>query len=275
MQPTYQNLQWAYQLHYDVGFRTHRRRPHFADPVRGQRLQEIMGEVCRQRGCHLLGARVYANHVRCLLSLQPGQDISTVMEKLKAYSSRECGQQFSLVAPVWARGYFVQSVGRVNLSIVKQYIAHQSEHHGYAARHHPPVYRYCAGSRLELTAAHSCFELNHHVVVSTQRRASVFDSTAGQALSGYWLKVAAKRGFVVDQVTIVPDHAHLLLRIPPKISIEFCVQALLNNGEHFVCNTYPQALAEAGIDQLWQPSAYAGTCGKVSTALVKAWLSAP
>lgn len=254
MQPTYTNLNWAYQLHYDVGFRTHRRRPHLAAPQLGEKLLEIMAEICGRRDYHLLGARVYADHVRCLLSLQPAQDLSTVMEKLKAHSARECGRQFGLVAPVWARGYLAHSVGRVNLSTVKQYIKHQSEHHGYAERHHPPVYRYGAEQRIELTAAHSCFELNYHVVVSTRRRTSVFDSAMGQVLGEYWLKVAAKHGFAVDRTTIVPDHAHLLIRTPPKTSIELCVQALMNNGEYFICKSYPQTLADAKIDQLWQPS---------------------
>lgn len=275
MQPTYQNINWAYQLHYDIGFRTHRRRPHFADPQCREKLQEIVAEVCQRHEYHLLGARMYADHVRCLLSLRPAQDLSTVMEKLKANSARECGRQLGSAAPLWARGYLAHSVGRVNLSIVKRYIEHQSEHHGYAKRHHPPVYRYRAGQRIALTAAHACFDLNYHVVVSTRRRASVLDSTAGRTLGEYWLKVAAKHGFAIDRVTIVPDHAHLLIRTVPKTTIEFCVQALLNNGEYFVCKTYPHALSDEGMDQLWQPSVYAGTCGDVSTALVKAWLRAP
>ena len=32
-------------------------------------------------------------------------------------------------------------------------------------------------------------------------------------------------------------------------------------------------LIEAGVDQLWQASAYAGTRGECTTALIKHWLS--
>jgi len=38
---------------------------------------------------------------------------------------------------------------------------------------------------------------------------------------------------------------------------------------------YPKALVDVGINQLWESSAYAGTCGELSTALIKAWLSTP
>ncbi|MGH9840474.1 MAG: IS200/IS605 family transposase [Blastocatellia bacterium] len=281
MQPTYSTINWAYQVHYYLNylsFRTHRRRAHFAEPVCAEKLAEIVAEICQRHEYHLLESKTHADHFRCLLSLRPEHDLSTVVGKIKANAARECGlqlRQYNLAAPIWARGFLARSVGRINLSIVKQYIEHQAEHHGYARRHRPPVYRYRADQPAELSAAHTCFDLNHHVVVSTRYRASVFDSMMGQVLGEYWLKVATKYGFTIDRLTIVPDHAHLLVRTVPKLNLETCVSALMNNGEYFICKHYPLALTNEGIDQLWQPSAYVGTCGEVSTALVKAWLSAP
>jgi putative transposase len=278
MQPTYSTIYWAYQLHYYLSFRTYRRRAHFAEPVCAEKLTEIVSEICQRHDYHLLESKTHADHFRCLLSLRPEHDLSTVIGKIKANAARECElqlQPYNLSAPIWARGYLARSVGRVNLSTVKQYIEQQAEHHGYAKRPRPPVYRYRAEHPAELSAAHSCFDLNHHVVVSTRYRAAVFDSVMGQELGGYWLKVGAKYGFAIDRLTIVPDHAHLLVRTVPKVSLETCVLALLNNGEYFVSKRYLVVLANERIDQLWQPSAYVGTCGEVSTALVKAWLSAP
>jgi hypothetical protein len=46
----------------------------------------------------------------------------------------------------------------------------------------------------------------------------------------------------------------------------------MNNGQYFVAKHFPRALLEAKIDQLWQPSAYVGTCGELTTALLKAFL---
>jgi len=91
-------------------------------------------------------------------------------------------------------------------------------------------------------------------------------------LTEYWLKVAAARGFAIDQVSFVPDHVHLIARILPKISIEECVLLLMNNGQHYMGKHYPQVFVENGINQLWEASAYAGTCGNFRTALIKSWL---
>ena len=86
------------------------------------------------------------------------------------------------------------------------------------------------------------------------------------------MKVANKRGFALDEASVLPDHVHLLVRLPPKTSIEDCALSLMNNSQHWMGQQHQGALVHAGIDRAWQPSAYAGTCGKVTTAMVKEFL---
>ena len=65
----------------------------------------------------------------------------------------------------------------------------------------------------------------------------------------------------------------MIVRIAPSMSIEECALLLMNNGQHFIGKNYPPVLIEVGINQLWQPSAYAGTCGEYTTGLIQNWLS--
>src|SRR6185295_2452222 len=92
-------------------------------------------------------------------------------------------------------------------------------------------------------------------------------ATIGQALTEYWLGVAAKREFALDQISIVPDHIHMIVRIVPKKSIEEVVLMLMNNGQYFIGKRYPELLVHLGMTQLWNKSAYAGTCGEITTGL--------
>ena len=101
----------------------------------------------------------------------------------------------------------------------------------------------------------------------------MFDSTLGEGLVNDWLKVATIREFALDRATVLPDHTHLIVRTTPKMSIEECVLLLMNNGQDFVGSHWPTRMIEAGINQLWQPSAYAGSCGDLVTALLKKFLS--
>jgi putative transposase len=266
------SLSWAYQLHYYLCFRTLRKRQLFAGNHATPIEQFI--EICARHDYHLLDYQAYSDQLRCLVSLKPSQSVSKVLQTIKSNSSRELSLQLDLPKPVWARGYFARSTGRVNIHSVKSYLESQAEHHGYAGRLLPPVYRYRTSQPVELRSPHAIFDLSHHVVLATCNRKGVFDSKLGGELANYWLRVAEVRGFAIDQLSIVPDHVHLIVRIVPKMSIEECTLLLMNNGQHFVGKNFPEILVNVGIAQLWQPSAYAGTCGKVTTALLKKWLDA-
>jgi REP element-mobilizing transposase RayT len=270
-----QSISWAYQLHYSLCFRTRRCRSVFTAPKHAEALAAALREICERHEYHFLEAKVYPDHLRSLLSLRPEQAISKVIQTVKANAARLFNAQFVLSPPLWGRGYLARSVGRVRLGVVKQYINEQAEHHGYAKRVRPPIARYNAEKPVVLKAEHASFELNHHLVFATRYRRGVFDSALGASLIQYWLRVASARGFAIDRVTVLPDHSHLLVRIVPKMSIEECALSLLNNGQHFVGQHAPEALIQAKIEQLWQPSAYAGTTGNFTTALVKAFLREP
>jgi putative transposase len=267
------DLSWAYQLHYYLCFRTHRRKKLFALVDHIDALSQELSQICERHGYHLLKAKGYSDHLRCVLSLRPSDSISKTLQTVKTNLSRELGSRFGLQAPLWADGFLARSVGRVRIDAVRNYLDSQSEHHGYAGRVCPPVFRFVAKNPIALTAAHSVFDLNHHVVLATQYRRGIFGSRIGEELVEYWERVATKKGFAIDRATVLPDHIHLVVRIVPKMSIEDCVLALMNNGQHWFGVHCPQLLVQPGVSQLWQPSAYAGTSGKVTTALVKSFLS--
>ena len=256
-------LRWAFQLHYYLCFRTHRRHP-----LATSSLEALVTDICNRHGYHLLECQTHPDQVRTVLSLKPADAVAKIIQTIKTNSSRE----LPMTKPVWARGYLARSVGRTRIDVVKQYLDQQSKHHGYESRVLPPVYRYRATHPQELRSAHSSFDLSHHLVFATWKRNGIFTSRIGQALTAYWLKVAAAREFAIDQVSVVPDHVHLIARILPRMSIEKCVLSLLNNGQHFMGKHYPQVFVQRGLDQLWEASAYAGTCGRFTTALIKSWL---
>jgi putative transposase len=210
--------------------------------------------------------------VQLVISLRPSQIISEVLKAIKTASSTAVCREFGIVAPLWARGYLARSLGRVRLQAVKQYVTQQAEHHGYDKRLRPPIFRFRATAPRELATAHASFDLAHHLVLATKFRRGVFGAKTGDGLVNYWTKVAAMRGFAIDQVTVLPDHVHLLVRITPKISVEQIALCLMNNGQYFMGKNFPGQLVDARVDQLWQPSAYAGSCGELPTALLKAFL---
>lgn len=265
-------LTWAYQLHYYLCFRTHRRRTLFAPEDCASSLADLVSEISANHEYHLLEQNSFPTQLRCLLSLRPSQTIARAVQLLKSNSSRELGRLFNISVPVWAKGYLARSSGAVRTSAVRAYLEHQPIHHGYAFRALPPVYKYRVAQPRILSAAHASFALIHHLVFSTQHRLGVLGASTGRALTEYWLNVAEKGNFALDQISIIPDHIHLIVRIVPKMSIEEVALLLMNNGQYFIGQRYPELLIANGMTQLWSPSAYAGTCGEITTALILKWL---
>ena len=259
-------LTWAYQLHYYLCFRTHRRQQSL--PAIELLLKTLISEICERHDYHLLACKSYPAQLRILVSLRPNQSVAKVIQTFKTNTSRES----KLRARLWARGYLAQSMGQVRINAVRKYLEKQSAHHGYDSRWLAPVHQFHAVEPVELSASHAVFDLSHHLVLSTRWRKGIFSSGVGRALTDYWLRVAAKRRFAIDQVSTVPDHIHLIVRIVPSMSIEECALLLMNNGQYFMAKNYPQLLIHARIDQLWQASAYAGTCGRYTTGLMQRWL---
>ena len=268
----FKEISWAFQLHYHICFRTHRRKTVFDDPSRTAALSQALTDLCKTNDIHLLQKDCQPAHVQLVLSLRPRQLISDVLKRLKGRSSAALCREFALTPPLWARGYLALSAGHVRVEAVKHYLARQAEHHGYSDRALPPVFRFRATNPKVLATAHSSFDLTHHLILATRFRRGVFGSKTGEALIDYWTRVAVKGGFAVDQATVLPDHVHLLVRITPKTTVEQAALSLMNNAQYFVANHFPRALVEAKIDQLWQSSAYVGTCGELTTALLKAFL---
>ena len=71
---------------------------------------------------------------------------------------------------------------------------------------------------------------------------------------------------------MVWDHAHLLLGISPGETPQEAALALLNNAELWFHNRYSEAMKQEGLDTVFQPGYYAGTCGEATTAQIKRYL---
>ena len=100
--------------------------------VLGTEVGEIISKACKISGIQLIRGAVCPDHVHMYVSIPPKMSISNVMSKVKGksalmifdrhpeYRGRD-GRHF------WARGYYVETVGRVNEDIIKKYIAEQEE----------------------------------------------------------------------------------------------------------------------------------------------------
>ena len=137
MNRVFTDLDSAYHLHYYLRFRTYFRIPLFATSKENELIKNVLDDVCLRENYHLLDTTIDKDHLRLLLSLTPAQKVSRAIQMLKGNISREfvltCQEQLAIhgVNRLWAKGYFAQSSGKVNLEAARKYVENQAGHHGY------------------------------------------------------------------------------------------------------------------------------------------------
>jgi len=97
----------------------------------GERLRDLVRQVCMTREVRILRGHVSSDHVHVLVSCPPHLSVSTLMQLLKGKSSMVLQQEYPSLRKrywgrhLWSRGYFCATVGVVTEAMVSAYIEQQ------------------------------------------------------------------------------------------------------------------------------------------------------
>ena len=93
---------------------------------------QILRKLCEQKGVEIIEAEAYPDHIHMLISIPPKYSVSQIMGYLKGKSSlmifdRHANLKYKYGdRHFWARGYYVDTVGR-NKKQIREYIKNQLE----------------------------------------------------------------------------------------------------------------------------------------------------
>ena len=135
MKDQYQNLSHTkWQCKYHVIFIPKCRRRRLFGVVRRE-LGGVFRRLAEQKGCEVHEGHVMADHVHMLISIPPKLAVSGVVGYIKGKSAIHVARHFLKRGrnyagqKLWARGYFVDSVGR-NAEAIRNYIRNQEAEDG-------------------------------------------------------------------------------------------------------------------------------------------------
>jgi putative transposase len=276
----FEHLDSAYQLHHYLCFKTHYLREVLAGDNERDLIATAAQAVCSREGYHLLETHVEPAHVRMLLSLTPEQTVSQAVQRVKGNLSRQFSSAFPSCLPsyrmptLWARGYFARSSGKIGADTVRAYVDNQISHHGYrgpwteALRFKNPEFKSPA-----FNLAHCLTILQYHLVFVADFRTPIFDEVIAPRLFEYLIAVGKKRGFMIDRMSVLPEHIHVLVEALPSLSVAELALSVVNNTRYWMEKNYWGVLKQTGAWDVWKPSFYAGTTGEYTTAQVRSFLS--
>jgi putative transposase len=235
---------------------------------------ETLNALALPYGIRVLECATSKTDVAAMVSLQPKESISTCASKLKGQLSKYLRSKLELEEPehLLSRGYFACTVGKTNTVQIEQYLESQAEHHGFDKRLLPPIfvqkYALHAGDDARLMAQHASVLAQFHIVLATRWRRGVFGSSEGKKITQEWRNLQTDLRIAIIKVSFVPDHVHIALRTHPSVSLPDTIAALMNKAQDMISN----ALVGVGLDQLWQPSAYLGSYGDLTSPQIRKYI---
>lgn len=122
-----EHTKWRRQYH--VVFAPKFRRMAIYGEIRAD-IGQILRRLCEQKGVEIIEAEACSDHIHMLLSIPPKYSVAQVMGYLKGKSSlmifdRHANLKYKYGnRHFWARGYYVDTVGR-NKEAIKKYIQNQ------------------------------------------------------------------------------------------------------------------------------------------------------
>ena len=96
------------------------------------RLKEILVELCNWLDITIIEGAIRSDHIHMYLSVPPKHSPSEVMKILKGKSAERLREEFPKLRKkywgmhIWARGYFVSTVG-VDREVIKKYVRNQQD----------------------------------------------------------------------------------------------------------------------------------------------------
>jgi REP element-mobilizing transposase RayT len=115
-------------LHYHLIFGTKNREPFIAPDWR-PRLHEYLGGTIAGLGGFPQGVGGVADHVHLLVGLRATHCLADVLRELKKAASVWIHEQVGVRSFAWQDGYAAFTVSAPARGSVREYIAHQEEHH--------------------------------------------------------------------------------------------------------------------------------------------------
>ena len=116
---------------YHVVFIPKRRKKAIFGAIR-KHLGELLHELARQRECRIVEGHLMPDHVHMCISIPPKHSVSYVVGYIKGKSAISIARRFMGKAKnftgesLWARGYFVSTVG-LDEEVVRAYIRNQEK----------------------------------------------------------------------------------------------------------------------------------------------------
>lgn len=110
--------------------------------------------------------------------------------------------------------------------------------------------------------AHTKWNCKYHIVFAPKYRRKVAYKTLKQDIANILSVLCKRKGVKIVEAEICPDHVHMLVEIPPKMSVSYFVGYLKGKSTLMIFERHANLKYKYGNRHFWCRGYYVDTVGK-------------
>jgi putative transposase len=120
--------------------------------------------------------------------------------------------------------------------------------------------------------AHTIYDLKYHLVWVTKYRYQILRGELATRARDLIRQVCAAREIKILKGHVSRDHVHLLVSVPPKLSVSDVMQYLKGRSSHALQREFPELRRRYWGQHLWARGYFAASSGTVTDAMIRAYI---
>jgi len=119
---------------------------------------------------------------------------------------------------------------------------------------------------------HTTSRLRYHIVFTPKYRRRVLQGRLAERLEELMRQACESRRWAIHELSIQPDHVHLLIQVLPKDSVPTVTQILKGGTSIVIRREFPELQEFLWGKSLWADGYFAETVGHVNESIVRAYI---
>ena len=122
------------------------------------------------------------------------------------------------------------------------------------------------------TGTHTVYDIKFHLVWITKYRYKILKGNIGQRLRILLKQGCEARDIGIIRGHIAPDHVHMLVSIPPSLSVSDVAKYLKGRSSHLLQDEFPELKKRYWGQHLWARGYFCATVGTVTEEMIKQYI---
>ena len=121
---------------------------------------------------------------------------------------------------------------------------------------------------------HTFHRLLYHIVFIPKYRRNVLNTTLERRLRDLFYDCCRMNRWFIHELSIQPDHVHMLLQLPPRDALPKAIQYLKGGSSKIIRKEFPELEEFLWGDSLWADGYFAETIGRMDEEVMRNYIQA-